>query len=214
MNKQPKHIDFEHSAQYWEERYQQEGNSGAGSYGRLADFKAEVINQFVSEHNLQTVIEFGCGDGNQLSLSSYPHYTGFDVAREAIARCQKIFEKDSRKQFLHVSEWAEQQAELVLSLDVIYHLIEENIYDDYMTKLFASSTRFVIIYASNNEEFNRLLGDHVKHVRHRKFTDWVVKNNASSWSLYRYVMNRYPFDINDQNNTSFADFYIFERRGR
>lgn len=37
-------------------------NSGAGSYGRLADFKAEIINQFVTENDVREVVEWGCGD--------------------------------------------------------------------------------------------------------------------------------------------------------
>ena len=39
---------FAGSAAYWEERYRRGGNSGAGSYGKLAEFKAEVINDFVA----------------------------------------------------------------------------------------------------------------------------------------------------------------------
>ena len=34
---------------YWDQRYKKGGNSGAGSYGRLAEFKAEIINKFIKE---------------------------------------------------------------------------------------------------------------------------------------------------------------------
>ena len=34
---------FTDSAKYWEQRYRTGGNSGAGSYCRLAEFKAEVV---------------------------------------------------------------------------------------------------------------------------------------------------------------------------
>ena len=40
------------SAQYWRDRYRAGGNSGAGSYGRLAGFKAEIVNAFVREHDI------------------------------------------------------------------------------------------------------------------------------------------------------------------
>jgi hypothetical protein len=43
-----------------------------GSYGKFAAFKAEVLNAFVQEMRVDTVIEFGCGDGNQLTLARYP----------------------------------------------------------------------------------------------------------------------------------------------
>ena len=47
------------SADYWEARYRDGGNSGAGSYGRLALFKARFLNDFVRSENVQSVIEFG-----------------------------------------------------------------------------------------------------------------------------------------------------------
>lgn len=204
-------LAFNHSAQYWDDRYRLAGNSGAGSYGCLADFKAEVLNRFVASEQIRSVIEFGCGDGNQLSLACYPRYTGFDVSEHALQRCRDRFAGDESKAFLPVSAWNGHQAELTLSLDVIYHLIEDDVFTRYMATLFRSASRFVIIYASNNEQLNALLGGHVKHVRHRKFTDWIVNNMTASWVLHDWVPNKYPFDIRDQNNTSFADFYIFRR---
>ena len=72
------------SKNYWEEHYQAGGNSGSGSYGRLASFKALIINEFVSENQISSVIEFGCGDGNQLALANYPEYVGLDVSPTTI----------------------------------------------------------------------------------------------------------------------------------
>lgn len=204
-------LAFRHSAQYWDDRYRLAGNSGAGSYGRLADFKANVLNEFVAREKIASVVEFGCGDGNQLSLSRYPRYTGFDVSEHALQRCQNRFASDPTKDFYPVSEWKGKTAELALSLDVIYHLIEDGVFTQYMETLFDAAECFVAIYASNDEKLNALLGGHVKHVRHRKFTDWIVKNRAADWELLDWVPNAYPFDIRDQNNTSFADFYLFRR---
>lgn len=204
-------LIFEHSAQYWDDRYRLQGNSGAGSYGCLADFKAKTINHFVSANDIKSVIEFGCGDGNQLSLSQYPQYTGFDVSEHALQRCKKLFASDKTKDFYPVHQWDGQQAELVLSLDVLYHLIEDSVFDKYMKTLFDAAKRFVIIYSSNDEQLNQLLGGHVKHVRHRKFTDWVMNNMANKWDFYDLIPNKYPFDIHEQSRTSFADFYIFRR---
>ena len=53
---------------YWEGRYQSGGNSGSGSYNLLAQYKANFINEFLISHRIQSAIEFGCGDGNQLSF--------------------------------------------------------------------------------------------------------------------------------------------------
>ena len=50
------------SREYWENRYKNGGNSGAGSYNNLAAFKAKVINNFVTEKNINTVLELGSGE--------------------------------------------------------------------------------------------------------------------------------------------------------
>lgn len=74
-------IRFPGSKEYWEERYKGEGTSGLGSYGKFAEFKAEIINSFVKDNKINSVIDFGCGDGNQLSLFEIPYYIGLDVSK-------------------------------------------------------------------------------------------------------------------------------------
>ncbi len=94
-----KQVLFSGSAEYWELRYASGGSSGQGSYGRLAEFKAEVINNFVMERGVHSVIEFGCGDGNQLQLAKYPVYVGLDVSEKAVAMCKEKFNNDTSKLF-------------------------------------------------------------------------------------------------------------------
>ncbi len=64
---------FPGSQDYWVKRYAKGGNSGPGSYSELAKFKASVLNAFVREHGIQSVIEFGCGDGNQECIDASHH---------------------------------------------------------------------------------------------------------------------------------------------
>jgi hypothetical protein len=197
---------FEGSADYWESRYREGGNSGAGSYSRLAEFKAEVINKFVAENQIKTVIEFGSGDGAQLRLADYPAYTGVDVSRTAVEATRRAFASDTSKSFYHTSELpVGTTAELSMSLDVIYHLVEDQVFESYMNSLFGAATRFVIVYASNeNKPWPN------PHVRHRKFTDWVSKHQPG-FSQVRHIPNRYPWRQDDVDNTSFADFYMFAK---
>jgi len=201
-------VEFDTSAGYWERRYTVGGNSGAGSYGRLSRFKAEFLNDFVASNDIESVIEFGCGDGNQLELAEYKTYTGVDVARTAVEMCQKTFADDATKTFVTSADYNGQTADLALSLDVIYHLIEDEVYHQYMTTLFASARKYAIVYASNTAENDH--GD--DHVKHRKFTDWVV-GNAPDFALVSLVPNKYPFKATNPENTSFADFYVFEKSG-
>src|SRR5687767_4284814 len=77
-------YQFVSSSNYWERRYRKGRSSGAGSHGRLARFKADVLNEFVEKNCIKSVVEFGCGDGAQLSLANYPAYLGIDASEYAI----------------------------------------------------------------------------------------------------------------------------------
>ena len=61
-------LAFPGSTRYWEQRYAHGGTSGGGSYGMLAVAKAKFMNNFVNKNNINSVIEFGCGAGHQLSF--------------------------------------------------------------------------------------------------------------------------------------------------
>lgn len=193
------------SRNYWERRYRDGGNSGAGSYHHLANFKADVLNSFVAENDIKSVIEFGCGDGNQLRLAKYPGYLGLDVSETALHLCRDIFSADQSKCFVAASNYRGERAQLGLSLDVIFHLVEDEVFEHYMRRLFDAAERFVIVYSSNTDDANT--SARADHVRHRRFVDWIDVN-APEWKLVQVVPNRYPFDGNHEQ-TSFADFFIF-----
>jgi SAM-dependent methyltransferase len=199
-------LKFVRSDQYWEDRYKFGGNSGAGSYNRLAQFKADYLNRFVKAHEIKSIVEFGCGDGAQLALADYPSYCGYDVSKTAVDFCNTKFASDKSKKFRLVSDLNTDQFDLSLSLDVIYHLVEDGVFENYMKSLFLSSKKFVIIYSSNDD-----IAQTVQHVRHRKFTNWVSKNREE-WSLIEKTPNPFPADPNDPKNTSFADLFVFELR--
>jgi SAM-dependent methyltransferase len=203
-----KQEQFPGSAEYWERRYSTGGNSGVGSYAFFADYKADVLNRFVATHDVQSVIEFGCGDGNQLSLAKYPTYLGFDVSSTVLSKCRELFRPDPHKSFRLMSEFAGETADLALSLDVIYHLVEDNVFAEYMQTLFQAANRYAIIYASDTDD-NR--GHEGTHVKHRMFTRWV-QENAPTWKLLEHVPNRYKY-TGDYRKGSFADFFIFEAIG-
>ena len=197
---------FDTSSNYWERRYAKGGNSGAGSYNRLAHFKADFLNDFVRKHGVRTIIEFGSGDGAQLELADYPDYVGVDVSKTAIETTNRRFAGDDRKAFYLSSEFPKRRmADLTMSLDVIYHLVEDQAFEPYMTDLFDAASRFVIIYSSDYDEVA------APHVRHRNFTRWV-ESNRPDFSLTERVPNAFPFDESDPDNTSFADFFVFERK--
>jgi len=197
---------FPGSNAYWEQRYASGGDSGPGSYGKLSEFKAVVLNEFVAKHDVRSVIEFGCGDGNQLALAKYPTYFGLDVSEVAVGRCRKLFAADTSKRFGLMAEYAAEKADLTLSLDVIFHLVEDDVFESHMKTLFESAKRYVIIYASDSDDNRGLEGF---HVRHRKFSVWI-QQNLPQWKLIEHIPNKHPYR-GDYKQGSFADFFIYTR---
>lgn len=185
---------FPGSASYWERRYLKNGNSGAGSYGSNAAYKASILNQFTRNNNIKSVLEFGCGDGNQSRQFDFPDYIGLDVSPTAIEKCSELCKDDPSKQFFISDKTTTRlKAELAISLDVIYHLIEDEVYENYMKQLFAAATKYVIIYAWDVEERKKY------HVRHRKFTKWI-ENEIIDFQL-----------IERLSKDSYCDFFIYKK---
>jgi SAM-dependent methyltransferase len=202
-------LTFPGSAIYWERRYRSGGNAGTGSYALLAQFKADVINSYVSDHGVRTVIDFGCGDGNQLLLAEYPSYIGFDVSRTAISVCLRLFQDDASKTFRLMSEYKGERADLVLSLDVLYHLVEQETFEDYMQVVFAASSDHVIIYSTDFEDNS---GHDGMHVRHRKFTRWI-RDKLPEWELVNTFPNRYPYRWYSPKGSR-SEFFIYRMRDK
>ena len=197
---------FSQSSSYWEDRYRSGGNSGDGSYGKLAEFKAEVLNALVVEYAPESVIEFGCGDGNQLTLANYPKYLGMDVSETAIDICREKFRNDPHKSFSLMADYDGEIADFVLSIDVIFHLVEDQVFDNYMRTVFAASSNLIVIYASNTDEQE---SPKLPHDRHRKFTTWV-ENNETQWSLLRVIDNKFPYDVSSGTGSP-ASFHVYSR---
>ena len=184
-----------------------------GSIGHLAEYKARFLNDFVAFHGVRSVVELGCGDGNQLSLAEYPRYTGLDISLAAIDLCKKEYSGDSTKQFFvlpgseRVDENSPYRSECALSLDVIYHLVEEDVYQNYMHNLFALAEKYVVVYSSDRE-IKPLL--QYPHVRHHCFTAWIGSHRPD-WHLIENVPN--PFaDTKEVQSMSAANFFVFEKR--
>jgi len=171
----------------------------------LAAFKAEVLNAFVKEHGVASVCELGCGDGNQLGLAEYPAYLGLDVSRTAIALCRERFAGDSAKSFMwydgryFVNPERFLSFDLTLSLDVLYHLVEEDVFAKYLDDLFRLSRRWVIVYSTDKDDVGR-----AAHGLHRRFTP-VVAARFPEFRLVEEIPNRHP-------KQSGCRFFIFERR--
>ncbi len=198
---------FKSSADYWQNRYRTGEASGNGSYGRLAEYKADFLNNLVTETDASSILELGCGDGAQLALATYPKYLGVDIVLGAVEICREKFKSQPGWSFTHTSDptYRLRTYDLTMSLDVIYHLVEDDVFESYMNDLFRLANHTVVVFSSNEDATTNFA-----HVRHRRFTDWVEANKPG-WSLHEHAPNPYPLDPTDPSDTTFAEFFVFTK---
>lgn len=184
---------------YWDSRYVSGGNSGDGSYGCLLDFKEEVINSFIQDNMITSIQDFGCGDGSLLSRLKLDgiQYTGYDISDFILGRLRQKF-KD--KTFLHLKDYQNRMSDLVLSIDVIFHLLDQDSYKKYIELIQKATSKYLIVYSSNSDN----MGVYVSHIKHHMFVPDIKMD------LVGKIPNRYPF-FKFGEKGSFCDFYIFQK---
>ena len=220
-----KGISFSTSMEFWEKAYRAGNRSGSGSYGKLADFKADYINRFIADHTIETVVDMGCGDENQLSLGDYRDYVGLDVSSTLIVRLSEQYRDDPSKRFIVYEPFAFDArtagivGELALSLDVIFHLIEDDVFNRYIQDLFALSIRYVLIYSKDlgfprgrDEGLSPLLQGFEEpctppaaHVKQRNIAKYILEY-VTGWELVAIDRNIWPVE-------SPSDFFVYRRTG-
>lgn len=193
------------STSYWVDRYSSGGTSGAGSTGRLNAFKSEFLNSVIKKYKINSVLDLGCGQGAILDNLEVDDYLGFDPSKDVINSLKEKYLLDNSKIFQWKSENLEIK-ELTLSFDVIFHLIEDAVYEDYMRSLFSLSEKYVLIYSSNS---NRTDPEYetAPHVKHRIFTEVV----PISFKLLEHHKNPFPYQSSNPNETSWSEFFLYGR---
>lgn len=204
-------LDYQ---KYWDNRYRQGGTSGAGSYGDSAEYKASVINRFVADHDVTDVVEFGCGDGNQLSHYELPKYLGLDVAQSAVDRCRSRFADDPTKSFQRIIPGEDldlDQYDLALSIEVLMHVIDEDDFLWSLEQIFRHSRKYVVIQTPLTALRNFAKG---YHERYRDLFPYLVPY-VGEFAITEIITHpsvtpegRRRGEIGEAS----SDFIIFERR--
>ena len=169
---------FINSTQYWEDRYYYGGNSGSGSYYKNAAEKADYLNAKIVEFDIDTVIDIGCGDGNNLKLFKIQNYYGFDVSKTIISQNKREFKNDQSKQFSIMDRDFEENLSniknkknikkiICVSFDVIGHLVEDNIYENHLRSFDLVNPDYLII---SNFDVDKEYDLSIPHIKARNYS--------------------------------------------
>ncbi len=184
--------------EYWNNRYASGGNSGYGSY----DGQLKKKLKWLSGLDIKSITEFGCGDfhfGKKL-LKLYPgvSYVGMDVSDYIT---EKNREENPQYSFMSTEDGIP-QADLLLCVDVLFHVIDENEAENILKRLSMSWTKYLAITAyERDEKLNS------GHVRIRRFdpsifgTPIIRKVVEKDGDLYFYLFKK-DNDFNYKNCTA------------
>jgi hypothetical protein len=188
---------------YWDRRYRDGRTSGAGSEGDEGSYKAKYVSEFIAEHDIVSVLDWGCGDGQVLRKMNLPEigapnyvvYTGVDVSSTIIKQMRREF---PFREFYEPDYVVARgfTAELALSMDVLFHFPDDADFNEYVANLFGSATRYVIIYSTNYA-----LGRTSRHVMRREFTPYVARHYPE-WNI---------INIETPLGPEMASFFVYEK---
>ena len=191
---------------YWDNRYSTAVGAGAGSRGRLYEFKLRTVQRIVDEYKVGSVVDLGCGDGRQLKDLKVKKYRGLDISPKAIDLASEHAGKGRTYAILNEDSAADGNiADMAISLDVLFHLPKGQ-YEAHLDELFRFAEKYVLIYAPNETGKDKPLRGHM-------FFSEFVKDVKARFGVepIEVIKNEFPVvGKNPTANTSYCNFYLFE----
>lgn len=191
---------FKNTHDYWDKRYKYGGNSGGGSYGQSALNKASYLNRIMKKYELTAIIELGSGDGNNALLYDAGKYFGFDISPHSIAlardNCKdkvgyKFFQIDDGFSETITAIKSENKDEkfIIISFDVIFHLIEQDTYESYLNSLDLCADNFILVLATDFDGATTV--DHVVNRHYSKYLSNLGWKNIPEETVLEEGEKRY-----------------------
>lgn len=153
------------SIDYWKKRYAKRSSddvcSGKGSRGKFLDHKVSFLNKFIKQNNIKSILDFGYGDSVVASKLCVETYVGIDIESKLENNKNKYCAKNV---YLITSKFdefiSEDKFDLVMSLDVIYHIDGGNEIGYKLRsidKMYNFSNHFIIYYDIGTDEWKKHL---------------------------------------------------------
>jgi hypothetical protein len=131
----------------WEKRYREGRVRCKGSQGPHKRFKHQIIDLYAGPIAHASVIDVGCGDARFWTWKKKPKaYAGIDVSLSALTRLMRII-PGARVYNVSSAELVPGlEAEVVLCLDLIFHLMDAQTVQATITNLTKYSSKWIFIY--------------------------------------------------------------------
>ncbi|CEL97136.1 unnamed protein product [Vitrella brassicaformis CCMP3155] len=141
-----------YSSAKWGRNKDGKGHSGAGSTEEATDNFRLLLEDFLRQRNIRSVVDAGCGDWEWTQFVDWrpvEEYTGVDVVPSVIARNQDLYSSHNRT--FHARSILKRDnlppADLLMSKDVLQHLPTPMVHQFIANHLSAHDGRYKYKYA-------------------------------------------------------------------
>ena len=160
--------------EFWDSRYRNGLTSGPGSAGAEAAWKVAQVVALAKAHKCRTVLDLGHGDGElaRAFMAELPRasYRGVDIAPSAI---DVAHAKAAPRMSFEVADFTAQdfdaQADLVVCLDVLFHLSTQDKHDAAVVAICRSFRKVAVVAAWNEGIVAEYGGKFCAHTFFRPF---------------------------------------------
>ncbi len=137
----------------WGENENGEGTSGTGStVASTVEYRA-LVQKFMKDHRIKSVVDIGCGDWEFSRLMNWDgiDYTGLDVVKSVINKNKQKYAK-SNIRFIHadISKYNLPKGDLLLCKDVLMHLPNKDV-----ASVLRNFKKYMYCLVTNNISKNR-----------------------------------------------------------
>jgi len=174
-------------SEYWEKRYRAGGDSGAGSVGEIREWKWRIIERYAGK--VDDVIDVGCGDLSFWKNRDCPRYLGLDTSHTIVERDRH--ERPKWEFRVHRAEVALESApaRIVLCLDVLFHIMNDQQFDQILENLCRFSKEWIFIYTWIRNPFD--LQWALGRLKNRTIPNlkWMLTGSDGEYEKFRSLEN-------------------------
>ena len=178
------------SKEWWELWYKKDMCSGAGSRGKNAIRKINVINYLINAYNLHSILDLGCGELYWAKNLNIEKYEGIDISDNVIkfAKTIKPEWRNNLKTMDICNYNTNSTFDLVLLMDVLLHQPDEEMFNIILDKGIQFSNKFVYFSAVGPEKNGSIYYSIEEYENEYKIYDFHLSPDRK---LHFYLLDKY-----------------------
>lgn len=168
-------------ADYWENGYQEGGNSGSGSIGWSRRIKWRTINKHV-DIKKSSVVDVGCGDLSFWKGKACRDYTGIEMSP---TRYEKNIMLRQDFNFINANAAVYQdipKADVVFCFDMLFHIMDDLDYLKILENLVKYSNKYIFVYTWHKNPLEPRTDDG-EYQKYRNFDNYINAFQENGFKL-------------------------------